>query len=138
MIFRPERDIQNANLLTGIFQGWPSFHDAEILRVTIQRHGGIASAEFVIHVWKTADYRSLLHTLVTLRFDGIELKRFEEFNHQNVMYELTITPGERGDKKFNVELPTSHGCDACLSCDSITVISAEPYTAQQRANDGWV
>ena len=51
MIFLPERDVQNAEVLTSIFEGWPCFHDAEVLRLTLQREPRTASMECVVHVF---------------------------------------------------------------------------------------
>ena len=50
--FRPDTAIGNAKAVTDAFGGWPSFHDAEILHLTLQREPRAASLECVVHVFK--------------------------------------------------------------------------------------
>lgn len=146
MAFQPEQEIQGSELLTRIFHGWPSFHDAEIVRFSLQRQPRSAFLECVIHVFATpgaldADEHFVTtdHTLVTLRFDGIELQRLEDFNQQNVIDDLRIElAAQEGKKRFIVTMPANNGCDARFSSDAIRVIAVEPYTIEQRRGDGSV
>jgi hypothetical protein len=141
--FQPARDVRGSELLTRIFHGWPSFHDAEIVRVSLQRERQSASLECVIHVFATAGdldadghFTHSNHTLATIRFDGIELQRLEEFNHQNVIDALNIESRvQQREKRFVVDMPANNGCDARFLCDAIRVISVEPYTIEQRIRD---
>lgn len=44
--------IVGADRLTGHFGRWPSFHDAEVVRLVLDRHGTDGpTAELVVHVW---------------------------------------------------------------------------------------
>ena len=48
----PHAPIVGADRLTGHFGGWPSFHDAEVVRLVLDRHGTDGpTAELVVHVW---------------------------------------------------------------------------------------
>lgn len=137
--FRPETDIGNVKEVTEVFGQWPSFHDAEILRIVLQREGRSASLECVIHVFQyTSEIddkgRFVTHNdaLVTLRFSGIDLKSMSDFNQQNAIDDLRIS----GKKPFNVDIPANNGCDATFLCESIDVMSVVPYSLEQRSRDG--
>jgi hypothetical protein len=140
--FVPERDIENAGLAATNFGGWPCFHDAEIVRLTLQREGRAGYLECVFHVFNHShDFDGAAapnHILVRLRFDDIELQRLEDFNFQNVIDDLSITPNTESSRRFRVNIPANNGCDATFLCNSIKVISAEPYTIEQRLRDGSV
>jgi hypothetical protein len=140
--FLAERDIQGAAFLTNIFHEWPSFHDAEIVRVTLRREPRSASLEFVIHVFATpggldseGHFLHRDHTLARIRFDGVEQLKLEDFNRQNAIDDLEIEPSTCGGKGLVVDIPANNGCDASFLCDSISVISAEPYTHDERIRD---
>jgi hypothetical protein len=133
--------IANHEALTSTFGKWPSFHDAEILRMRLDR--GLEeppSVEADIHLWEmTSDvdergfYVLTNHTLVTLRFDGIRELELNGFNHQNVLSNLELedlselaTPGVH----WGVSLPSSFGVGGRFVCASISVARAEPYAAK--------
>ncbi len=89
---------------------WPSFHDAEIISVSAQRHLPVATGgttvELVVHVRKyesrgqgTAHYEQVLVKGVLASFlcrqvAGLELS---EFNHQNVINSLSVRPEPSAD-----------------------------------------
>ena len=132
MTFVPEQDVLNIALITSLFGEWPCFHDAELLRVTLQREKGSASLECVIHIFNP-------HTLVTLRFGDLDLERLVDFNHQNVLYDLKIESSADGaTKRFTVDMPASNGFDATFLCDTIRIVSVQPYPIQQHISDGSV
>ena len=136
----PEKDVQNAGLVMPLFGGWPCFHDAEILRLTLQREKRTAFLECVIHAFNAShDAPASLvarHTLITLRFGDIELERFAGFNFQNVIDDVKITRNGEEKKRFTVDMPANNGCDATFACQTIEVVSVEPYTPEQRLRDG--
>jgi hypothetical protein len=143
MPFVPEQDIQDAKLITPLFGGSPCFHDAEILRLTLQREKRAASLEGVIHVFNSSHDAAadtvVPHTLITLRFGDIELDRLTGFNFQNVIDDLKIECNPQGStKRFSVDIPGNNGCDATFLCDTIRVVLVEPYTIEQRISDGSV
>jgi hypothetical protein len=77
----------------------------------LQREPRSASLECVIHVFKAtpeaddAGYFILRdHTLVTIRFGGIDLKSLTDFNNRNAIYDLNIN----GQGPFNVDIQTSN------------------------------
>ena len=91
--------VEDASLLTAVFGRWPSFHDAEVVRVLLDRSGPegptletqILVFEVTNRVGPTGHYVLENHTLVTLRFLGVALERMESFNQQNVLWDLEMT-----------------------------------------------
>src|SRR5688572_9083676 len=96
-----EEKILNIHLLTDIFGRFPSFHDAEVLKITLNRElrGSFSpSLEAVIHVFERTSeigennkYLLKNHSAVTFRFEQIYQLAVEDFNHQNVLQGLRIT-----------------------------------------------
>ena len=80
------------------FGHWPTFHDAEIIRFTLDRSGSNGpSAEMLVHTWamtgKVDDrgyYALEKHTLVRFVFDRLIACELSDFNHQNVLFGLKI------------------------------------------------
>ena len=134
--------VQGSEKLLQIFGRWPSFHDAEVMEIHLSRApketGGSRDRRVEllakIHTWDMTNeldsrgyYVLKNHTLVTLRFSGVEELRLEGFNHQNVIFGLTIQPKESsgaGSSKFHVEFDPSFGVDAIFDCSAIEVAGA--------------
>jgi hypothetical protein len=132
--------IQNEEKLTGIFGQWPSFHDAEIISIYLDR--GDQNGPFLemkIHVFEMTNqidakgfYILKNHTLATIRFTHIGMGEIKWFNQQNVIAELTleeVDPKENDGCHFNVLIESSYGCDAAFGCREIVIAEVEPYEA---------
>ena len=133
--------IVNHEALTNVFGRWPSFHDAEVVRMRLDRgEGEPPFLEADIHLWQTTGdldergyYALRHHTLATLRFDGISELELYEFNHQNVLWDLTledISELAMPDSRWSVSLATSFGVSGRLVCASISVARTEPYVTK--------
>lgn len=139
-------EIENGHLLIDRFGYWPSFHDAEVVRARFERDGEDAPfLECVIYVFemtKEVDekgfYELKNHTLVTLRFCDIDVEHFNDWNTQNVLFGLEISEIQRTDrmkgqdKRMQVEMNSSYGCQAKLTCSAIKILGAEDYFKDQR------
>jgi hypothetical protein len=129
--------IGNAALVTDIFGCWPSFHDAEILTLTLNRKGPDAPVlNLSVHHWELTPevdskgrYVLKNHTLTTFRFSKIDHLKLDGFNHQNVLWELEIVR-DPGSGRYSVGLPSSFGCEGSFTCDRVLVISAVPWSAE--------
>jgi hypothetical protein len=135
------RPIANAEALTEVFGRWPSFHDAEIHCIRLDRGtAGSPSLEADIHVFEmTADvapdgyYVLKNHTLVTIRFGGIDQLELDGFNHQNVLLGLAlrdISARQLDALKWEVQFDSSFGVGARFLCERISVLSAAPRGPQ--------
>ena len=132
--------IEHADKLTKIFGGWPSFHDAEVLRLTLDRSGPEGpTLEMQVHAFTMTSevdakghYVLKNHTLVTLRFTGIVLLAMRWFNRQNVLSDLLISdldPAAHEGRRIRVELPSSFGLEAEFEATRAVVVEAKPYNA---------
>jgi Immunity protein 50 len=140
-----ETEIQNSHLLTDIFGRFPSFHDAEVLRITLER-GSVQSfspyLQATIHVFEMTSqidergrYVLKNHAAVTFRFAEIYELSLEDFNQQNVLQGLYIV--DASDRqleriKFEVALEGIHGVTAKFLCNSISVESVAPFVPEPR------
>ena len=85
-----------------VFGYWPSFHDAEVKWLRLDRRdtdGGPGPVlEFAIHCFEMTDqvapsghYVLRKHTLIHFRFREVTNLRIQEFNQQNAIFGLQIT-----------------------------------------------
>ena len=130
--------IKNSEALTAIFGRWPSFHDAEIHSMYLDR-GGKAGPflEAKIHVYemtKEVDARGRYvlknHTLVTFRFSRVVMGEIKWFNQQNVISYLDIDevgPESSGRRNFYISIKSSNGCEASFECEDVIITSVEPF-----------
>jgi len=126
--------ISASEKVTSIFEYWPSFHDAEVLDISLKAGSGpeTASLDLRAHVFRmtsevTSDgfFVCDRHTIVVLRFREIESVQIEEFGYQNVLDKLEFD-FDRADGKIWVGLLGVCGADGEFVCRSVEVVSAEP------------
>src|SRR2546426_1097665 len=89
-------DLPGAGSLVAWFGEWPSFHDAEILVLHLDREG-VSSLK--IHVWLATDksyelggqglYRRDKHAIVTFQLEEIVDLELVDFSSQNVIAGLS-------------------------------------------------
>jgi Immunity protein 50 len=125
-----------------IFGRWPSFHDAEIHDLQLQR-GYINPEDQVyefpfltirLHLWPMTNdisqkglYVSSKHTLTTMKFYDVDNFRMEGFNHQNAIFALGIeqkTRAEGPTPYFAVDFEPSFGIDLKFACLPIEIVDA--------------
>ncbi len=142
--------IKNGNLLTDIFGQWPSFHDAEVLKVILDRAPSRQfcgpTLEAHIHVFEMTSeideegfYKLTKHTLVQLAFLEVYELSLTDFNHQNVLLALGIV--DISDRqleciKFEVIFSSSWGVAAKFQCAAVEVRSVQPFIPGQPAWNG--
>ena len=137
-------DIQNEYLLTDVFGGFPSFHDAEVVTISLKRHGrdSYAELEAVVHVFEMTDkvdesgrYILQNHSLVKFRFSRIINLELADFNQQNVLAHLDITKTSDRDTdniRFRVLLKGIHGVTASFHCEAVSIESVEPFSPKEK------
>ena len=96
-----ENFIQNSNLLIDAVGKFPTFHDAEVLEITLKRKDGAKSSptlQTIIRIVRLIEQIkdekvSLLHLKydVDLTFTDICGLKLENFNHQNVLSDLYVS-----------------------------------------------
>jgi len=122
--------ILGVELLIERFGYWPSFHDAEVVWLNLNRRTGLRNQgptiEMLVHVFEmtsevTSDgyYRLTKHSLVHFRFEGVTNVSVNGFNHQNVLAELDITD-QSGvgceTKSYLIKLSPCYGLGGTFQC----------------------
>jgi hypothetical protein len=124
-----------------VFGYWPTFHDAEVLRLTLSRERttpGVAAPFIDLDVYAfdtdgtltpEGYYRLTNEVVVSFRFHEVEAVRLEGFNQQNVLWELTVTPGSESDGRpvLEVDLPSSFGVEGSFQCRTAEVLTVRPW-----------
>src|ERR1700683_1383336 len=137
--------LENGDALTRFFGGrWPSFHDAEVFEVQLDRgqvepEKGLyefPTLTLKIHLWemtREVDQNGYFvlrsHTLATLRFADVDNVNLVGFNHQNAIMGMEIVRRERTDGPspyFAVEIDPVFGIAASFTCLHAAVIEAVP------------
>jgi hypothetical protein len=87
--------IQGATELHAWFGYWPTFHDAEVVSLQLDRHNPSVLA---VHIWHTTEevdtqgyFLTKKHVVVKLVLKEISDLSLCGFNHQNVIRGLSIT-----------------------------------------------
>jgi hypothetical protein len=133
--------IAGAEQLVAVFGYWPSFHDAEVLWLRLDRraHGDGCygpTLEALVHAFEMtsevgADGYYVLrhHVLVLLRFRDVVDLRLDGFNHQNALMGLTLTDlrdRQMERVRWAVRFDSAWGVDASFQCYSVEIVSVVP------------
>jgi len=139
--------IRNVALLESGSETPPSFHDAEVLAVRLDRRGASGPIlEMDVHMFEvgrelTTGGTHVLrrHQLVKLRFSGMVLERLEGFNEQNVLWDLSIEevkPKHAGGARLAVRVESSYGVSASFQCSDAEVVATMPYDPIDGSKEG--
>lgn len=139
------RRIEQSELLTSIYGGWPTFHDAEVRQLRLLTEQTFDSDEPVLEVVMHAhrmtselDARGYYvlkdPTQVTLRFLGVRQLQLADFESQNMLFELRIDDvSDRQLERVNFEVAfaSGSGLDAKFSCNRIRVEAVLPLVSDR-------
>jgi hypothetical protein len=122
--------IPGASTLIERFGVWPSFHDAEIVSLCLNRAG---ESTLVVHTFRMTSainergqYICDLHTLVTFSFGEILGMELSDFSHQNVIFGLSISQNEGA---FELRLDPCYGLAGSIKTDCISITFEEGIPA---------
>tara|TARA_B100000614_G_scaffold256097_1_gene274124 strand:- start:47 stop:508 length:462 start_codon:yes stop_codon:yes gene_type:complete len=130
--------------VTDAFGYFPTFHDAEVIWVTLNRNSSpgvewpVPTLEFLLHGWEMTSevnekgfYVLTKHHLVHFKFSGIDHMNLQHFNHQNAIFELSITEIEKptDHAKLEVQISHAHGLNGAFRAVSGEVLSVTPCDA---------
>ena len=122
---------------------WPSFHDAEVLKLVIDRtspcHSSVPSPALDLHLrgWvmtseltATGFYKLQGEAVFHFRFEGISRLRIEGFNNQNVLsslnLELVTHPRDASRQMLQVELEHCYEFEASFTAERAFVLGIKP------------
>jgi Immunity protein 50 len=116
-------EIRGAQALYDWFGKWPSFHDAEIVSVHLNRRG---PSSLVIHTWSMTNevdergcYLLEKHVVVEFVLDEVAELDFDGFNHQNVIFGLDL---EKKGEGFVLTLDHCYGLAGTIEAKKIAII----------------
>jgi len=119
----------NAELLMARFGTWPSFHDAEVIRIELSRSPDVA-INMEVYLFATSSqlddrgyYRREKESIVTFVFRGVQEVALRDFNEQNVLQELAISRQEDGN--FRVQIFASYGLNGSFLCASAEIAQVQ-------------
>jgi hypothetical protein len=122
-------DIPGAADVIAWFGYWPSFHDAEILSITLDRSN---ASRVVLHTFEMTrevdalgHYAHDKHAIVTFFLEGFPRDQYgmtnthiESFNHQNVLSSASVNRKPGG---YELILEGCYGADGVISAEHIRV-----------------
>ncbi len=93
-------DVPGAAEIFSWFGYWPSFHDAEIVSIELNRSGTSTLKVRTFATSKELDARGCFitnkHAVVSFLLDGICALQLDGFNHQNVIFDLGLNKQDEG------------------------------------------
>ena len=112
-------DIPGSDEIVSWFGCWPSFHDAEILELHLDR----ADASWIkVHAWTSGmvngNYKSDHHAIITFTFERVRNLDLSDFSPQNVIFGLDV---EKSGDCFRVTLSPCYGMAGFIESDRIRV-----------------
>ena len=105
------------------FGYWPSFHDAEVLSIHLNRSGESTVAIHTRHRTNEVDERGYFittkHIMVTFIVEGIQTVQLDDFNHQNVIGGLSLEETAAG---YRLILHPCFSAEGMLEAKHIRII----------------
>ncbi|HEV7220381.1 MAG TPA: Imm50 family immunity protein [Terriglobales bacterium] len=123
------KEISGATELHDWFGYWPSFHDAEIISLHLDRNGRsslrVLTWEMTKDIGEKGYYVLTKHALVEFNFEAVSGLSLNGFNDQNVIFGLSI---EKTDSGFRVALYECYGLSGSIDAEklSLCVVPGEP------------
>jgi len=116
------KDIHGASELYDWFGYWPSFHDAEIISLHLNRGG---NSSLRVHTWemtKEVDekgyYVLARHVVVEFILEAVSDLSLNGFNHQNVVFGLEV---EKIDSGFRLRLDDCYGLTGSIEAERLSL-----------------
>ena len=115
-------EIPGADDVVAWFGDWPSFHDAEILELHLNRSG---KSWISLHAWRTTGdkdakgfYVQDKHAIVTFDLEKVQDLDLADFSPQNVISCLDV---ERMDRGFLLSMGPCYGLAGSIVAEGISV-----------------
>jgi len=132
-------DIPGAQEVIAWFGYWPTFHDAEVLSISLDRRSGCRVSIFAFEMTPEVDsqgrYVLAKHAVVTFSMEdfpaddgGMSNTRIESFNRQNALSSAIVNKQPHG---FELLLEGVYGVGASIVCErmSVSVVPGAPRDA---------
>ncbi len=116
------KSIKGAQELYNWFGFWPSFHDAEVVRLHLNRKG---PSYLAAHTWEMTErvdskgyYELAKHAVVQFVLEDLLTLSLEGFSGQNVIFGLSI---ERIEKGFRLTLDPCYELSGSIEAESLSI-----------------
>jgi hypothetical protein len=123
--------IENYQAVLQRFGAWPSFHDAEIHSVLMDRtrpDGPYLEMRIHVHTVKAEPDREGRYidkqAMVTMRFSRMESEEIVGFNEQNSIFDMDM---QCDQDHIKVEISSSYGCAGSFTCKHVAIRSVEDF-----------
>jgi hypothetical protein len=115
-------EIAGAQELHDWFGYWPTFHDAEIVSLHLNRR---SPSSMLIHTWEMTNkvdergfYVMEKHAVVEFIFEDISELELGGFSHQNVIFGLNL---DRKDAGFLLRLDPCYGLAGTIEAKKVSI-----------------
>jgi len=116
------RGVPGAEELLKWFGYWPSFHDAEVLNIHLNRHGRlhmeIETWEMTKEIDDKGHYKLRKKVVVAIALEGITACDLADFNQQNVISSLSISKTANG---YTLALEPCYGLSGTIEAASVLI-----------------
>jgi hypothetical protein len=120
-----------------VFGKWPSFHDAEVISLALERDVGeectAPRMTVTLHAFRlevSPDDPSRNDSLVSLQFRAVEKLKLADFNHQNAINGITISTqwsDQLQRQVLQVKFLQGFGLSCEFQSEEIEVMLVQPY-----------
>jgi hypothetical protein len=115
-------DVPGAVEIVNWFGQWPTFHDAEIVSIELNRSGTSTLKVHTFVTTKELDARGCFmtnkHAVVSFLLDDICALQLDGFNHQNVIFDLEL---KRHNEGYEVVLGGCYGFEGRIVAREIQI-----------------
>ena len=137
--------VEGSHKVEQVFGRWPTFHDAEVLSITLDRKACGTNRgptiRFTVHAFEmTAEvdargyYVRRNHVLVTFALYAAAVVQLQDFGIQNVLSSLHFSrPAQPIESDLTVEVALAgiYGVHATFQCARAEVVAVEPYDPEK-------
>lgn len=108
------KNIPGASEIYKQLGNWPIFHDSEVAAINLIRNG--PSSLHIVSPVNSFTSEHLQRWCICLQFSEIVEIELVDFNHQNVLYDLTFT---LKDNLYSVNIDSSFGVDGFITAKTL-------------------
>jgi hypothetical protein len=135
--------IAGSEQVIAIFNRWPSFHDAEVVRLALERTASyergpdltldLHAFEITSDVGPNGQYVLRHHVLISFRFSGVADLHIDGFDNQNAIMGLrieNIRDRQLEELRYEVQFGGSFGVSAAFLCRDASVERVRPWNEE--------
>jgi hypothetical protein len=139
--------LENYQIVTDYYGYWPSFHDAEVHSISINRDTVLFDdipdviLELIVHCFQMTEtvseeghFKLAKHSLIRFEFKQVDDVVLSHFNHQNAIYGLDFSAISPDQTRFKVSIDGAHGLEGSFTAGNGRVTSVLQLIDPPREN----